>query len=103
MIRDKLLESTIQRLALRHVELIVDSDALDFLAREGFDAELGARPMRRAIQQYVENKVASLLLESNHNGTDKIPVRIGLTPNRRSTQAAVGRQASAGFFGFGIR
>ena len=103
MIRDKLLESTIQRLALRHVELIVDSDALDFLAREGFDAELGARPMRRAIQQYVENKVASLLLESNHNGTDKITVRIGLTTNRRSTQAAVGRQASPGFFGFGIR
>lgn len=43
--------------------LTVTDPALDELARLGFDPQFGARPMRRAIQEHVENAIAKILLE----------------------------------------
>ena len=45
------------------VRLQIDDAALDFLADVGFDPEFGARPMRRALQEKVENKLAELFLQ----------------------------------------
>lgn len=45
------------------VRLQISDAALDFLADAGFDPEFGARPMRRALQEKVENKLAELLLQ----------------------------------------
>ncbi|TSC84770.1 MAG: chaperone ATPase [Parcubacteria group bacterium Gr01-1014_13] len=45
------------------VELKATDDALEFLADVGFDPEFGARPMRRALQEKVENKLAELFLQ----------------------------------------
>ncbi len=45
------------------VELQATEDALEFLADAGFDPEFGARPMRRALQEKVENKLAELFLQ----------------------------------------
>ncbi len=47
------------------VKLEITDEALEFLADVGFDAEFGARPMRRALQEKIENKLAELLLQSN--------------------------------------
>lgn len=44
------------------MEFIFDEEGLDFLVKIGFDPEFGARPMRRAVQEKVENKLADLLL-----------------------------------------
>ena len=41
-------------------------DLRDFLADEGFDPAFGARPLKRAIQRYVENTLAEYML-SNYN------------------------------------
>ncbi len=64
-IRDKMLESTHQRLVTKNIELSLSTEVQDFLLEQGFDPELGARPMRRAIQTFIENKVASMLLQIN--------------------------------------
>ena len=45
------------------IRLQISDPALDFLADVGFDPEFGARPMRRALQEKVENKLAELLLQ----------------------------------------
>lgn len=97
MIRDKLLTHTTRRLLAHGVQLTVSPEALDFLAMDGFDPELGARPMRRAIQCHVENKVASLMLAS----TEHSMIRIDMNPNRTGTMAHVVKPAT-GFFGFGV-
>ncbi len=45
------------------VDLVATDEALEFLAEAGFDPEFGARPMRRVLQEKVENKLAELFLE----------------------------------------
>lgn len=49
-------------LELKGITFTVEPAALDFLADVGFDPEFGARPMRRALEERVENKLAELLL-----------------------------------------
>jgi ATP-dependent Clp protease ATP-binding subunit ClpB len=51
------------QLAGKRIGLQVGEEALDWLAREGFDPQLGARPLKRLIQQVVVNPMARLLLE----------------------------------------
>ena len=46
----------------RGVTLQVEDQALEALVRVGFEPEYGARPMRRAIQDNVENKIAEIIL-----------------------------------------
>jgi len=58
-----------QRLAEREYSLDVTDAALDLLAAAGFDAVFGARPLKRAIQHYIENPLAQTLLRG------EIPVK----------------------------
>src|SRR5690606_31844988 len=51
------------RLAQQDMRLEVSDAALAQLARAGFDPVFGARPLKRAIQQQLENPVARLILE----------------------------------------
>ncbi len=51
-----------QRLAERQLGLVVSDAALEKIAAVGFDPLFGARPLKRAIQQYVENTLAQSLL-----------------------------------------
>ena len=50
------------RLADRHITLKLDEKAKDWLADNGYDAEFGARPLKRLIQQELENPLAIKLL-----------------------------------------
>ncbi|HZO71538.1 MAG TPA: AAA family ATPase [Ktedonobacteraceae bacterium] len=50
------------RLSEQGIELAVSDEARDFLLKEGFDEEYGARPLRRAIQAYVDDALADALL-----------------------------------------
>jgi ATP-dependent Clp protease ATP-binding subunit ClpB len=55
-----------RRLAERRLSLAVTPDAEALLAREGFDPEFGARPLRRVIQRQVEDPLALALLEGRY-------------------------------------
>jgi ATP-dependent Clp protease ATP-binding subunit ClpC len=52
----------IQRLAEKDLRLIITPAAKEFLVRVGSDDEYGARPLRRAVQKYVEDLLAELVL-----------------------------------------
>ena len=59
------------------VQLQATDDALEFLADVGFDPEFGARPMRRALQEKVENKLAELFLQGKLKRGSKATVGAG--------------------------
>ena len=59
---DLLLAQVRSRLSEQGIGLIVSDQARDLLLREGFDEEYGARPLRRAIQTYVDDALADALL-----------------------------------------
>ena len=63
-----------ERLASQDMRLEVSDAALAQLARTGFDPVFGARPLKRAIQQHIENPVARLLLEGKFGPKDVVPV-----------------------------
>ena len=50
------------RLAPAHIALSLDKSATDFLVEKGYDSALGARPLRRVVQDYVEDPLADLVL-----------------------------------------
>ena len=56
------LEHVAKRLEDRHIKLNFDQKAMDFLCEKGYDPTMGARPVKRAIQTYVENSLAKALL-----------------------------------------
>jgi ATP-dependent Clp protease ATP-binding subunit ClpB len=63
-----------QRLAAQEMKLVVSDAALAEIGKAGFDPQYGARPLKRAIQQEIENPVAKLVLEGRFGPKDVIPV-----------------------------
>ena len=72
-IQIKVLEA---RLAKMDLTLQVSPAALAELAKVGFDPVFGARPLKRAIQQRIENPLSKLLLEGKFMPKDVIPVDV---------------------------
>ena len=64
------------RLAKMDLDLQVSAAALAELAKVGFDPVFGARPLKRAIQQRIENPLSKLLLEGKFAPKDVIPVDV---------------------------
>jgi ATP-dependent Clp protease ATP-binding subunit ClpB len=64
------------RLAKMEMQLEVSPAALAELAKVGFDPVFGARPLKRAIQQRIENPVAKLILEGKFGPKDVIPIEV---------------------------
>ena len=69
----QLLEARLEKMELR---LDVSPAALAALAKVGFDPVFGARPLKRAIQQRIENPVAMLILEGRFPPKSVIPVDV---------------------------
>ncbi|HEC59426.1 MAG TPA: ATP-dependent chaperone ClpB [Methylophaga sp.] len=75
-IADIQLEHLRQRLADRDMALEVSDKALDLIAEAGFDPVYGARPLKRVIQQQIENHLAHDLLSGRFKGGDTIKVDV---------------------------
>ncbi len=69
------LERVQARLADRKITLDFDQSAMDFLCEKGYDPTMGARPVKRAIQNYVENTLARELLAGTVLDGETIKVR----------------------------
>lgn len=63
-----------ERLEKQDMQLEVSDAALAELARAGFDPVFGARPLKRAIQQQLENPIAKRILEGKFGPKDVVPV-----------------------------
>ena len=73
-----LLEETTRRLHAQDVTVDFTTEAVDWLARRGFQPEFGARPLRRTIQREVDNKLSSMLLDGRlHPGQHVTVTREG--------------------------
>jgi ATP-dependent Clp protease ATP-binding subunit ClpB len=68
------LEKLKKRLAQQQLTLDVDSAAKKLLAKEGYDPQFGARPLKRAIQEQVLNPLSLRLLEGDFKPGDRIKV-----------------------------
>jgi ATP-dependent Clp protease ATP-binding subunit ClpB len=64
------------RMAKMEIKLDVSPAALAEIAKVGFDPVFGARPLKRAIQQRIENPVAKLILEGRFGPKDVVPVDV---------------------------
>jgi len=67
-----MMNSLEKRLEERGIRLTMTDEAMDFIAKEGFDPEYGARPLRRAIQQKVEDSLSEEILRHNINIGDDV-------------------------------
>ena len=80
-IADIQLRVLAQRLAQMDLNLLVSPPALAELAKVGFDPVFGARPLKRAIQQRIENPVAKLILQGKFGPKDVVPVQVDAEGN----------------------
>jgi ATP-dependent Clp protease ATP-binding subunit ClpB len=53
------------RLSEKNINLVISDSAMSFLAEKGYDPIYGARPLKRAIQKYIENPLAMEILKGN--------------------------------------
>jgi ATP-dependent Clp protease ATP-binding subunit ClpC len=58
------------------IEIKLNKTAKEFLVDKGFDVQFGARPLRRAIQKYVEDPMAEAILASDLGEGDKITIGV---------------------------
>jgi len=65
-----------KRLFERDMELMLDEKAAELLGEAGFDPVYGARPLKRAIQQQVENPLAQRILKGDFGPGDRIRVTV---------------------------
>jgi len=72
-----MLKRVAKDLEAKGIELRVEPAALEFLARAGFDPDFGARPMRRTLEDRVENNLASLFLAGKLRRRDVVVIGEG--------------------------
>ncbi len=73
---DLMLKDTINALSQKNMNLDIDSSAKDFILEKGTDLKYGARPLRRAIQRYVEDEIAEKILMSEFKNGQTIHVTL---------------------------
>lgn len=95
----KIIEITLSKLISRvddiGYKLILSKKAKQFLVEKGYDPAYGARPLKRAIQKYVEEKVAEEILKSQIEEGDQIKIDAkGKAPDELSVQIIKGKDSS---------
>ena len=77
LIIDIELEKLLKRISELGYTLKLSKKAKSFIAEKGFDKQYGARPLKRAIQKYVEDALAEEIIKSNAHEGDTISLDIG--------------------------
>ena len=81
------------RLADRGLELILTDEAKEFLIDKGYNPDYGARPLRRAIENMIEDPLSEEILRGTFKGKDTITVRVEGTAT--SSQASLKFEATS--------
>ena len=79
------LGAVIKRLTGLGYDITVTDAAKEFLGVKGYDKQYGARPLKRAVQQYVEDMLCEQMLE--HQGETGVRITIDKDPDTDSTVA----------------
>jgi ATP-dependent Clp protease ATP-binding subunit ClpC len=65
-----------RRLKLKDIEIVLDEPAHEFVINKGYDPTYGARPMRRAVERYLEDPLAEELLKGTVKAGDVVEVTV---------------------------
>jgi ATP-dependent Clp protease ATP-binding subunit ClpC len=71
---DILLKDVAKRLKEKNIKFELKDSGRDFLADKGFDPNFGARPLKRAIQRYLEDPLAEEILKGDYTGDCKVEI-----------------------------
>ncbi|MBO5483384.1 MAG: ATP-dependent chaperone ClpB [Spirochaetaceae bacterium] len=70
------IERVLTRLENKRIELAFDDSVINFISDKGYDPAMGARPIKRAIQTYVENTLAKEILSGTIKEGDKLTATV---------------------------
>ena len=73
---DLMLKDTIKALNDRNISLIVSEAAKEFILSNGTNLKYGARPLRRAIQRYIEDEISEMILKGDVKDGQKVVVDV---------------------------
>lgn len=79
---DLMIADTQKVLNDRNIGLIVTDEAKNYLLEKGTDLKYGARPLRRAIQRYVEDELSDMILKSELNNGQKVLINMNENDNK---------------------
>ena len=68
------VEKVVARLKKRNINISLDTTATEFLMKEGYDPQYGARPMRRAVEKNIEDPLSEHLLRGDVREGDVVKV-----------------------------
>ncbi len=88
------LKEVQKRIALAGLELVIEPSAMEFLITKGFHDDYGARPMRRALERFIEDPLAEHLLRSTFEKGR--PVVASIEGDKTTAEALTFTQADAG-------
>ena len=70
------VKKLVERLAEKEIELVLDKSARELIVTKGYDPEYGARPMRRAVERFLEDPLAEALLASEVKEGDVVTAAV---------------------------
>jgi ATP-dependent Clp protease ATP-binding subunit ClpC len=68
------VDKVLERVKAKEVHIVLENSAKEFLIEKGYDPMYGARPMRRAVERYLEDPLAEEILRSNVKPGDEVHV-----------------------------
>ena len=71
------LKRLAKRLNSRNIKIDLDARAKAWLANEGYDPVFGARPLKRVIQNAIQNPIAEMLLSGDIDDNDSVQITVG--------------------------
>ena len=71
------INKVVERVKSKGISLVVSQEAKDFLSKKGYDILLGARPLRRAVEKYLEDALAEEILRGRLQGLTPAEVLVG--------------------------
>ena len=78
---DLMLKEVKERLSEKKVEIEASSQAKEFIIDKGYDPTFGARPLRRAIQRYIENPISGEMLKGNLK--EGMTIKVGVKKDKK--------------------
>jgi ATP-dependent Clp protease ATP-binding subunit ClpC len=68
------VSKVVNRLKKKNINIALDTTAIEFLMKEGYDPQYGARPMRRAVEKHIEDPLAEHMLRGDVREGDVVKV-----------------------------
>jgi ATP-dependent Clp protease ATP-binding subunit ClpC len=83
------LEKVQERLVEKHLQLEITPEGIDLLVKLGYNPEMGARPLRRVIQDKIENQLSDDVLSGKFSAGDIVLVDVSLPENEEEEEEIV--------------